>query len=291
MSAAGPGERLRLRLEQFAPAFAEPAANLRRIAHAQADAARDGVELLLTPELSLTGYDLRDLTAALARPLRGEPFPELTAGPDVILGLVERGEGALPFNTAVHLRNGQVLHRHRKLYLPTYGMFDEGRYFARGRQVRSYTVGGWRLGLLICEDLWHPALAYLLALDGVDAILVQTAPAGRGVWEGDEHGGRFANMRAWEQLAGAAATAYGVYVAVANRVGVEHAAVFAGGSFVVAPDGRVLARAEQAREERLTVTLDREALVAARRPFSHLRDEDAHLLQRELAHRLEARAC
>lgn len=278
--------RLRLRIEQFAPELGRPASNLRRIAEAQAAAAADGVDLLLTPELSLTGYDLRDRASMLARPLDEPAFPELADGPDVVLGIVERGRGFVTYNTAVHLRRGAVLHRHRKLYLPTYGMFDEGRYFGAGDRVRAYDAGGgWRMGLLVCEDLWHPALGYLLALDGADVLLVQTAAAGRGAWEGGAAGaatGRFASAAAWEQLACAAAVAYGVYVALANRVGVEGSCTFAGGSLVVGPDGSVAARADDRDEDRLTVDLSLERVAAARRPFSHLRDEDPHLVRREL---------
>ncbi|MDP9348660.1 MAG: carbon-nitrogen hydrolase, partial [Gemmatimonadota bacterium] len=176
---------LRLRVEQLAPVLGEPLENLSRIARAQRDAADDGVDLLVTPELSITGYDLRDRTHQVAVPLAGSLFPELPDHPDVILGVVEEGPGFVPCNTAVHLRRGTVLHRHRKVYLPTYGMFDEGRYFGAGDRVRAYDLGGgWRAGLLVCEDLWHPSLTYLLVTAGAHLVVVQSAAAGRGAWEG-----------------------------------------------------------------------------------------------------------
>lgn len=275
---------LRLRVEQTAPLLARPAENLSRIAEAQRAAAEDGVELLVTPELSLTGYDLRDRVHEVAVPLAGDTFQALSAGPDVVLGMVERGAGSVPYNTAVHLRGGKALHRHRKVYLPTYGMFEEGRYFGAGDRVRAYDAGnGWRMGLLVCEDLWHPALTYLLAADGADLLVVQSAAAGRGAWEGGKGGARFASRAGWESLAVAAATAYGVYVVLCNRAGVEGPAVFAGDSFVVAPDGRVVSRADDLAEDRITVDLSLEEVARARRPYAHARDEDAHLVARELA--------
>jgi predicted amidohydrolase len=283
----GPG-KLRLRIEQLAPVLGEPTENLQRIAAAQSAAAEDGVDLLVTPELSVTGYDLRDRTHEVAVALTALPFRELAQGPDVIMGVVERGPGFVPYNTAVHLRRGMILARHRKVYLPTYGMFDEGRYFGGGERVRAYDLGGgWRAGLLVCEDLWHPALTYLLAAAGANLIVVQSAAAGRGTWEGGASGGRFASWAAWEHLAVAAATAYGVYVVVANRVGVEGPVVFAGGSFVVGPDGRVLARADDLAEDRITADLTLDEVARARRPYSHARDEDPHLVARELARILE----
>jgi predicted amidohydrolase len=280
------GEVLRIRVEQFAPALGRPAENRERLRAAQDDARAAGIGLLVTPELSLTGYDLRDRTHEVALPLDPSPFDDLADGPDMVVGVVERDPSFVPFNTAVHLRGGEVLHRHRKVYLPTYGMFDEGRFFGAGDRARTYALGGgWRAGLLVCEDLWHPALAYLLALGGAHLLVVQTAAAGRGTWAGAEGGGtgRFASWAAWEHLARAAAVAYGVYVVLANRVGVEGSCVYAGGSLVVAPDGTVAARADDLAPDRITVDAHLAAVAAARRPFAHLRDEDPHLVQRELA--------
>lgn len=285
------GERLRLRVEQFAPRLADPEHNLEAIRAAQEEAARDRVDLLVTPELSLTGYDLRDRVHAVARRAGEEGFHLLAGGPDVVVGLVELGGDTIPYNAAVHLRDGRPLHRHRKLYLPTYGMFEEGRYFGRGTRVRSYDAGGgWRVGLLVCEDLWHPSLAYLHAMSGAHLVIVQSAAAGRGAWSGGEGAGRFASWSVWEQLARAAAAAYGIYVVVANRVGVEGPMVFAGGSLVVGPDGSVIARGDDRAEDRPTADLSLAAVAAARRPYAHLRDEDPHLLARELRHLLRERA-
>lgn len=279
---SGFGPRLRVRVEQMAPVLGDTGANLDTIAKAQSEAANEGVDLLVTPELSVTGYDVRDRVHALAVPLGPEPFPALRAAPDVVLGVIERGDDFVPYNAAVHLRGGEVLHRQRKLNLPTYGMFEEGRYFGRGRSMRAYDAGGgWRLGLLVCEDLWHPSLAYLLAMDGANLLIAHSAAAGRGAWEGGA-AGRFASWALWEHLACAAAGAYGVYVVLANRVGVEGPMVFSGGSLIVGPDGRVIARGAEMEPDRPTADLSLEAVAAARRPYAHVRDEDPHLLLREL---------
>ena len=278
------GGALRLRVEQMAPALGRPEANLERIAAAQRDAAADGVGLLVTPELSLTGYDVRDRVHSLAVPAGAMEFPALAEGPDVVLGVIEADAAFVPHNAAVHLRGGRVLHRHRKVYLPTYGMFEEGRYFGPGDRARAYDAGGgWRLGLLVCEDLWHPALMYLLASAGTHLVIVQVAAAGRGAVRGGETGGRFASWATWEHLARGAAAAYGIYVVLANRVGAEGAMAFAGGSLVVAPDGSVLARGDDLAEDRPTADLSLDAVAAARRPYAHARDDRPELVARELA--------
>lgn len=278
------GSTLRLRIEQLAPALGDVDANLARIVRARADAAADGVDLVVTPELSVTGYDVRDAVHALASPESDTPFGELANGPDVVLGTIERDAAFVPYNAMLHLRGGRVLHRHRKVYLPTYGMFEEGRYFGCGDTARAYDAGGgWRMGLLVCEDLWHPGLTWLLAAQGAHLIVAQSAAAGRGAIAGGVNGGRFASWDAWEHLARAAAIAYGCYVALANRVGVEGSLCFAGGSMIIGPDGGVLARADDLGEDRIDAELSLDAVAAARRPYAHARDDDPRLMARELS--------
>lgn len=273
---------LRLAVVQTAPVLREPGRNADAIAKHVRDAAAD---IALTPELSLTGYDVGDAVHDLAREVAaGQAFgePALADLPGhVIAGCIEAAPKG-PFNTAVVLHDGRVLFRHRKLYLPTYGMFDEGRWFGRGATLDVWTSPhGWRIALLVCEDLWHPGLIYTLASRGIDALLVQAAAPGRGAWEGGAHG-RFASADVWERIARTTAQLYGIYVALCNRAGVEGAVTFAGGSLVAAPDGSLLARAADRGEEVLRVDLSQAALSAARRPYGHDRDDDARLVIREL---------
>jgi predicted amidohydrolase len=276
---ATPASSLRLAILQTASVPYDVRHNARRIADA---CHRIPCDIALTPELSLTGYDVGDAVHRLARPVAvGAAFAEeLAAGMAVVVGMIE-SDARGPFNTAAVVREGRVEFRHRKLYLPTYGMFDEGRWFGRGSTLDTWSPApGWSAGLLICEDFWHPALSYVLASRGIDLLMVQAAAPGRGVWDGGEHGA-FASADAWERIARTTAQLYGIYVALANRVGVEGGVTFAGGSLVAGPDGRVLARAGGA-EESLQVDLSREELRRARQPYSHLRDDDVDLVVREI---------
>ncbi|HEX6940166.1 MAG TPA: nitrilase-related carbon-nitrogen hydrolase [Longimicrobiales bacterium] len=283
------GPNFRLAVHQFAPELRAVEANAARIAAA---AARSGADLVLTPELSLTGYDVGDDAAALAVALDdgAAPAAALGAGPDLVVGLIDRGAGGVPYNAAVHLRGGAVWFRHRKRYLPTYGMFDEGRFFGHGDTVAAYDLGGgWRAGLLVCEDFWHPALVYLLAVQGIQLLLVQAAAPGRGAWSGGAEGGRFASSDAWVRIARTTAQLYGIYVALANRVGAEGGVVFAGDSLIVGPTGEVLARAPSDAETVIEAELSLDEVARARRPYAHARDEDPHFVRRELTRILEAR--
>jgi predicted amidohydrolase len=273
---------LRLGVAQLASRLRDVDGNAAHIADAASQAQSD---LLLTPELSLTGYDVGDAVHRLGVPAApGTPMPLLHAlrdSGDVVVGLIEDADGG-PYNSGCVIGDGHCLFRHRKLYLPTYGMFDEGRYFGRGKELNTWrTDSGWHCGLLICEDFWHPGLAYVLASRSIDLLLVQAAAPGRGVWQGGEHGA-FASADVWERIARTTAQLYGIAVALCNRVGVEGGVTFAGGSLIVAPDGSVMARAGSDDEEILTVELTASALRRARQPYAHGRDDDAALIAREL---------
>lgn len=276
---------LLLDLFQFAPRLRDPATNLERIA-ARASA---GADILLTPELSVTGYDLRDDAIELATPIvrnasASSLHPSAAAlgatGTAILLGVVERGRDAVPYNSAVVVHDDAIRYRHRKLYLPTYGMFDEGRFFGRGSRIRVWAHEGWRIGVLICEDFWHPALAWVLAARGIDALFVLAAAAGRVVRE-DEDGGTFASTEGWERIARVTAQLHGIYVALANRTGVEGGVTFAGGSIVVDPSGDLLARAGM-EEELLRAELRPDEIARARRPYAHIRDDDIEVIRRAL---------
>lgn len=270
---------MKLALFQFAPALGAVDANLDHIAAAAHDARAD---LLITPELAVTGYDVRDDAWRLARTLSpGSDAPGPLAGaPGAILaGMIERGDDGIPYNVAALFRN-RLEHVHRKMYLPTYGMFDEARWFGRGRTVRAFDLpAGWRAGALVCEDFWHPGLAYVLAAAGIDLLLVMAAAPGRDV---RADGPRFASTDAWRRIAQTTAMLYGIYVVLANRTGVEGGVTFAGRSLICAPDGSVISEAGDDEEVTLVADLTRDAVHAARRPGAHLRDEDPLLVAREL---------
>lgn len=267
-------ESLRLAVLQTAPRLRAEEANIAGIA---ALLGTRGADFAVTPELSLTGYDLRDAAVDHAR----TAWPPLGLACTTLLGGIESANGGVAYNTALLATPQSTRVVHRKLYLPTYGMFDEGRYFGRGDRVEPFDVNGWRIGVLICEDFWHPALAYILAMQGIHALVVMAAAPGRGAIPGGEEGAFFASSDSWERIARTTAQLYGIYVVVCNRVGVESGVTFAGESLIVGPDARVLARAG-VEEQRVDVELLKADLLRARRPYAHLRDDDARLIASEL---------
>lgn len=285
---------LRLVLHQTAPTRGEVDANLAEIrARLAASApapdpdgrgAPSGRTLAVFPELSTTGYGLGSRTRELALPTAAAPPVSGPEGIDLLLGFPEAASDGRVFNAAGIVRGDAWLHRYRKCFLPTYGAFDEGRFFAASREgPRPVALAeGWRVVPLICEDLWHPSLTYLASLQGADVVVAIAAAPGRGGGEGIEGaGGGFASMATWERMASALALFHQVWVVVVNRAGVEGGVTFAGGSFVVRPDGEVVRRAGTGPET-LSVDLDPGAVAHARRLGAHIRDEDGSLLLREL---------
>jgi predicted amidohydrolase len=212
------------------------------------------------------------------------PIPVPAGSPPLALGLAERGRDELVYNSAILVWEGRTLLKHRKVYLPTYGLFEEGRFFAPGRDVpRVVTLPcGWRVGLLVCEDFWHPSLPYLVAMQDADVLVVLSAAPGREepAAPQDPAHSLFRSTETWGMIARCIALQYGIFVVLANRAGIEGGVTFAGHSLVAGPDGEILAQAPQAEAATLDVSLVRTALRRARTPFAHLRDEDPGFLRR-----------
>ncbi len=255
------------------------------------EARGQGADLVVFPELSLTGYIVQDLVPQVARnPFDADPvfraLLEASRDLDLVVGFVEADARYRFFNSAAYLSQGRVVHVHRKVYLPTYGMFDEGRFFAWGDHVEAFDTRFGRMGLLICEDFWHVSPPYLLWLDGADVLLMPTASPGRGIVPAAE---RLDTARWVEMVVQAYAGLFTVFTALANRVGYEDGIHFWGGSALFGPDGVALAQGPYHDEALVVHEVDLRALHRARARLPLLRDERTALFQRELARILSRR--
>ena len=251
----GSAAQLTVGLAQIDCRLGDLDANLERHLAWIARAREQGVQLLLFPELSLTGYRLLHLTPRVAvRPDRSPIVARLAAASGemaVVVGLVEEDEHGVLYNSAVLLAHGGIAHVHRKLYLPTYGIFQEGRFFGRGRRVAPAAVDGARVGLLICEDLWHSEPARLLAHGGAKLIAVISASPGRIGADPMP-----TSQVEWEALTRSTALLDTCWVVYCGRVGWEEGSFYTGGSHVVRPGGELVARAPYLDEHLLVETLD-----------------------------------
>jgi len=250
-------------------------------------AKRDGANAIIFPELSLTGYTLRDSNYEVAvdpkHDSRVAPLRELSKEITIICGGVERGQNGGVYNSAFLFEGGECAFTHRKVYPPTYGIFEEERYFLQGTSVKTFdsSVLG-RIGLLVCEDLWHPSLPYLLAHQGAQCIITIAASPTRlstGEASVDEVPHNYQINREHHSTY---ARLHSVYVVFVNRVGVEDGVNFWGGSEVVLPDGSVAAHAKFFDEDILMVDVDPGKVQHARQQSRHMLDENLFLTHKML---------
>jgi len=276
---------IRIAIAQCAPALGAVKRNvdMHRSWIARAKAA--GARLVIFPELSLTGYYLKDLAADVACAADDPqlaPIAEASVDLDISAGFVERSADAKLHIAQGHWSGGKLIHVHRKVYLPTYGIFDDGRYFGPGDRFDTYRWAGGTTGVAICEDLWHVSTPYLYAAAGATIVLAPSASPGRGVAEGGDLG-TAESCRLMDRFYASYLTVYVVYV---NRVGHEDGIAFWGGSEIVAPDGTVAARAPEFDEHLLVGEIDPDLVARERARNPLLRDEREDIVLRNIAGRL-----
>jgi len=271
---------------QLKPRKGDYAVNLARLSgiFSQIDSLEPRPDVAVFAETALTGYfveggvrDVAMTAGAFARDLQSQYTSAVnTPRPlDVCIGFYEVWNNAF-YNSALYVTLGGkepvIRHVHRKLFLPTYGLFDEERFVDSGFEVRAFDTDWGRAAMLICEDAWHSLTGTVAALDGATTIFVLSASPARGVWRREDEGPVPANLKRWERLARDIAEEHGVYVALVNLVGTEGGKTFSGGSIICGPHGDVRAQAPLWDETIMTITLDPHDLTRARSDAPLLND-------------------
>ncbi len=275
--------RVKIGLAQMYPKLGDLQTNLDIHLKMVADAVAQGVDLLIFPELSMTGYLVEDLVSEVAM-TASEADPTFRAlmqasqELDLVVGFVERDARARFYISNAYLSDGEIVHVHQKVYLPTYAMFDEGRFFDLGNNICAFDTKFGRVGMLICEDFWHMSPPYLLWTDGADLFLFSSASPGRGLDTED----RLSGSRWVELVNQAYGSMFTSYVVHCNRVGYEDGIVFWGGSSIVSPDGEFLLSGTYFEEALLIHEIDLNQLHRTRARLPLLRDERPELVMREL---------
>jgi predicted amidohydrolase len=289
-----------LALAQIAPVLGDLAQNLALHEVKIAGGKAAGADLVIFPELSLTGYQLQDLAPEVAM-RRTDPRLQSLAkrtsgGPSAVVSFVESTDDHRLFAAAALLEAGEVRHVARKCYLPTYGLFDERRFLAAGDVIRATraSLGGRSVqgdvgvGIGVCEDFWHPTLPAILAQDGAELLINVAAGPARGASVDADQG--LGSAASWGTLLRATAALTTSYVAFTNRVGVDESLIFWGGSRVIGPDGVVIAEAPLFEEALLLAEIDLDEVARARSALPLLRDERLELTRREFDRIIATRA-
>jgi predicted amidohydrolase len=284
---------VRIALAQLAPRLGRLDENLAQHHELLDEARAGGADLVVFPELGLTGYLLQDLAAEIAIRLddpRLGRLAEATRGLTAVVSFAEESADHRISIAAALLEDGEMRHVHRKLFLPTYGLFDERRFFGAGDLLRAVPSRrlGVGLGIAVCEDFWHLSVPQLLALDGAQILINVSSSPGRDLARTHEVGLGTASswrglMRTYAQLT----TSFAVFC---NRVGVDESISFWGGSEVISPSGEAVFSAPLYEEGLYLVDIDLEEVRRARISLPLLRDERPELQVRELSRVVAERA-
>jgi NAD+ synthase (glutamine-hydrolysing) len=285
-------QHVRIALAQISPRLGELEANF-ALHHELIERARgDGADLVVFPELGLTGYLLQDLASDVAMPADDPRLAELAhaaAGLSVVVSFVEESADHRLFIVGALLEDGEIRHLHRKLYLPTYGLFDERRFFAAGDSLRATSSRlGIGLGIGVCEDFWHLAVPQILALDGAQLLVNISSSPGRDLAARHEVG--LGTATSWRTLMRAYAQLTTSAVVFCNRVGVDESISFWGGSEVIGPSGDTILAAPLYDEGLFLADLTLGDIRRERIALPLLRDERPELLAREIDRLIAERA-
>ena len=276
-----PASHVRVALAQIAPALGDLRHNLKLHVEQIEAARRENADLIVFPELSLTGYYLRDIVPDIALDADSpELAPLLEAAGDmsVVFGFVEQDPRHRFFNSAALAEGGRVTHVHRKVYLPTYGLFDEQRYFAAGHRVRAFQSAKLgRVGIVVCEDFWHISVATILQAEEIDWLICIANSPSRGV-----QGREVRTAHTYRHICQTYAQLLGTMVVLVNRAGCEEGLCFWGGSLVAGPSGDILGAAPPLDPALTVVDVDLAELRRERISTPLARDERLLLTIEEL---------
>lgn len=245
-------------------------------------AIENNADLIVFPELSLTGYSVKDLNFVISLELdKTKILDKLKVKSkkiSIVCGLVEEDENFAIYNSGVFISDGEIKFVHRKIYPPTYGLFEEFRYFSKGKDCRAHETKFGKIGLLVCEDMWHMSLPYTVTMDGAQVIVgIAVSPTRLAV-----NYDKFKNYEVNSQQHCAYARILSSYFVFCNRVGFEDGVNFWGGSEVIDPFGNVLAVAKLFDEDMIYADINFEEVRRARHQARHFLDEDLDLTIRNL---------
>lgn len=267
-------------ISQMSPVLGDVEKNLQKHLNHIDKAVKDGCGLIIFPELSLTGYCLRDLVFDVS--LRDgsyvlEKLREYSKKISIIAGYVYEDERNMFYNVAGYFENGELVHTHRKVFLPNYTMFEESRYFAEGSNFKSFNTKFGRAGILICEDALHISSIFILGRQHIDTLYVVSNSPARGIFEDS-----FYPMEFWYNTLKYIATNFTIHVVFVNRSGVEEGVTFWGGSGYFAPNGKMLFNLPVIKEAGSSVVLNSGILRRSRIHSPLLKDEDYNIIKKYL---------
>jgi NAD+ synthase (glutamine-hydrolysing) len=269
---------MKVALAQISPYLGNLRKNLDLHFQSIEKAKKKKTDLLIFPELSLTGYTLMDMVDEVSLvPEKNPIFKKLIAASreiSLVVGFVEEMEKGLFYNSAAFLSKGKILHIHRKVFLPTFGMFDEAKFYAQGKNFHIFPTPFGKAGMMICRDFLSYGASYLLFAGGAEIIIVISAAPGRGTAQKEA----YETSRMWEIMGETISRFSTVFLIYCNRVGFENGKHFAGGSFIFNPAGEMVARAAYADQDLLFTEINPDEVREFRKKWPYKRDDKPEII-------------
>lgn len=269
---------MRIALAQISPYLGDVEKNFRLHLKYIEKAKKKNADLIIFPELSLTGYTLKDLVENVALNHEKDRFfgqlKTLSKEISIVLGFVEEKERGLFYNSGAFLSRGKILHVHRKVFLPTYGMFEEGKYFGQGKNFNTFTTPYGNTGMMICYDFLHYSASYCLFAGGTEIIIVISAAPGRGVSDKEF----YTTSHMWELMGKTISRFSSAFLVYCNRTGFEDGKSFAGGSFIYNPAGELIAKASYVDEDFLIKEINLDEIRTIRKKWPYKRDDKPEII-------------
>ena len=276
---------VRAAIVQTKPLKGKYAENLRAAGEAFAQLGAEPPDLVVLPEGALTGYFLEGAVYDLALPSQrfaadlSRTWREANGDSpvDLVSGFFEN-DGGTYHNSAIYLQirpdGDRIVHVHRKMFLPTYGVFDEERFLSRGRRLGVFDTRFGRSAMLVCEDVWHSLMPTIAAIKGARFIVIPSAAPGRGI---DGTDGELTSITRWREILRATASEHGLYILYAGLTGFEGGKGMTGSSCVIDPMGNVVVQAPATDACIVRANLDLREIDLARAALPLLGDLEAVL--------------
>lgn len=298
---------MKVAIYQTSPILFNLKSNLEEVIAKIHDGREKGAELIVFPELALTGYFLGQRYHEVALRMDSEEIRRLAAstrGIAAVVGFVEESPSMNFYNSALVAVNGEIAFAYRKLNLPNYGVFEERKYFSPGKHIPVFKYRGFDIAVFICNDIWHPSVPYLAVCQKADLFVTIMNSAEESM------GTEFSNIESWGVINTFYSRVLGVFNMCANRVGEEHwqqngaglnlqlqtagagknskltsagdTYRFWGGSEIINPFGQPIAKAALHEPDHIMAELSRDLLRRKKILLPYLRNDDPFFTHREL---------
>lgn len=267
-----------IKIAQFKPFLGDLNKNAEKHFIIIDQAIAEGCDLVIFPELSLTGYYLKDLVSDVAIDEKTDlfkKFVEKSKDISIVFGFVYEDKFNMIYNAAAYLENGEIKHIHKKVYLPNYTMFEEARYFAAGDSYTAFDTKYFRAGLLICEDALHLSSLYIMSQQGVQTLFVVSNSPARGALDNELY-----SRNLWDTTNKFISSNLTMNIIFVNRVGVEDGITFWGGSSVHTALGQNICELPLLEETCQTISLGADLVRRARINNPFYRDEKYNVMKK-----------